>query len=143
VAGVDWGRTHDFTAASLFCCHCGHEIALDRFNQIGWEFQRGRLLALFEKWGVREVCVETNSIGGPNLEALRKRMPDAMCAVGFETTSKTKGPMIQALALAIEQEKLTVAPTRLPDTNWSAMKLRCWLLVIPGTARQRVDGMIR
>jgi hypothetical protein len=110
VAGVDWGRTHDFTAASLFCCHCGHEIVLDRFNQIGWEFQRGRLLALFEKWGVREVCVETNSIGGPNLEALRKRMPDAMYAVGFETTSKTKGPMIQALALAIEQEKLQLLP---------------------------------
>jgi hypothetical protein len=106
VAGVDWGRTHDFTAASLFCCHCGHEVALDRFNQIGWDFQRGRLLALFSKWGVREVCVETNSIGGPNLEALRKQMPDDMYAVGFETTSKTKGPMIQALALAIEQAKL-------------------------------------
>jgi hypothetical protein len=37
-------------------------------------------------------------------------MPDAMYAVGFETTSKTKGPMIQALALAIEQEKLQLLP---------------------------------
>lgn len=106
VAGVDWGRTHDFTAISIFCCHCGYEVALDRFNQIGWEFQRGRLLALCETWGVRELCVETNSIGSPNLEALRKRLPDNMYAVGFETTSKTKGPMVQALALAIEQEKL-------------------------------------
>ena len=77
---------------------------------MGWEFQRGRLLSLFEKWGVREVCVETNSIGGPNLEALRKRMPDGMYAVGFETTSKSKGPMIQALALAIEQEKIRLQP---------------------------------
>ena len=110
VAGVDWGRTHDFTAASLFCCHCAAEIYLDRFNQVGWEFQRGRLIALFEKWGVREVCVETNSIGGPNLEALRKRMPDSMYAVGFETTSKTKGPMVQGLALAIEQQKLKLLP---------------------------------
>jgi hypothetical protein len=33
-------------------------------------------------------------------------MPDDMYAVGVETTSKTKGPMIQALALAIEQAKL-------------------------------------
>ncbi|NCX14456.1 MAG: hypothetical protein EBW77_03745 [Burkholderiaceae bacterium] len=113
VAGVDWGRTHDFTAASLFCCHCGYEVALDRFNQVGWEFQRGRLLALFEKWQVREVCVETNSIGGPNLEALRKRMPDGMYAVGFETTSKSKGPMIQALALAIEQQKIRLQPNQI------------------------------
>lgn len=113
VAGVDWGRTHDFTAISIFCCHCEYEVALDRFNQIGWEFQRGRLISLCEKWGVRELCVETNSIGGPNLEALRKRLPDTMYAVGFETTSKTKGPMIQGLSLAIEQEKLKLLPDRI------------------------------
>lgn len=113
VAGVDWGRTHDFTAISIFCCHCGYEVALDRFNQIGWEFQRGRLLSLCEKWGVRELCVETNSIGNPNLEALRKRLPDTMYAVGFETTSKTKGPMVQGLSLAIEQEKIKLLPDKI------------------------------
>lgn len=106
VAGVDWGRTHDFTVASVFCCHCGYEVALDRFNQIGWDFQRGRLLALFEYWKVREICVETNSIGSPNLEALRKKLPDQMYATGFETTGKSKGPVVLSLALAIEQRKL-------------------------------------
>lgn len=110
LAGVDWGRTHDFTAVSVFCCHCACEVALDRFNQVGWEFQRGRILALMEKWGVREMIVETNSIGGPNLEALRKRMPEKMYAVGFETTSRSKGPMVQALALAIERANLRLLP---------------------------------
>jgi hypothetical protein len=33
-----------------------------------------------------------------------------MYAVGFETTSKTKGPMVQGLALAIEQQKLKLLP---------------------------------
>jgi hypothetical protein len=36
-----------------------------------------------------------------------------MYAVGFETTSKTKGPMIQGLSLAIEQEKLKLLPDRI------------------------------
>lgn len=113
LAGVDWGRAHDFTVCSVFCCHCAAETDLDRYNQVGWEFQRGRLVALLEKWGVREVVVETNSIGGPNLEALRKRLPERVYAVGFETTSKSKGPMIQALALAIEQAKLRLLPNEI------------------------------
>ena len=43
VAGVDWARLHDFTAISVVCCDCQCEVALDRFNQIGWAFQRERL----------------------------------------------------------------------------------------------------
>jgi len=104
VGGIDWGRSHDFTAISLFCCHCAREVFLDRFNQVGWDFQRGRLLSHLERWKVKQALVETNSIGSPNLEAMRLSAPVGIILVGFETTAKTKGPLILSLALALEKE---------------------------------------
>jgi hypothetical protein len=103
VGGIDWGKSHDFTVLSLFCCHCLREVFLDRFNTVGWDFQRQRLLAQLEMWEARYVRVETNSIGGPNLEALRVAAPSSIILTGFEMTTKSKAPLIQSLALAFEK----------------------------------------
>lgn len=104
VGGLDWAKLHDFTVISLLCIHCEREVFLDRFNKIGWDFQRERILASLLKWGVEHVIVETNSIGSPNLEALRDAAPESIALAGFETTVKSKGGLIQSLALAFEKE---------------------------------------
>ena len=110
VAGADWGRSHDFTAISLICCHCECEVLLDRFNRIGWEFQRARILELGKRWGLETLLVETNSIGSPNLEALVLEAPESIAVLGFETTAKSKPPLIQSLALAFEKNSLAWLP---------------------------------
>src|SRR5262245_829133 len=110
VGGIDWGKSHDFTAMSLFCCHCLREVYLDRFNQVGWDFQRGRLLAALELWQACYVRVETNSIGSPNLEAMRNAAPKSIILSGFDTTKKSKNPMIERLALAFEKESAQWLP---------------------------------
>ena len=110
VAGVDWGRQHDFTACSVVCVNCAREVALDRFNQIGWAFQRDRLLALFDKWGVKHSLIETNSIGSPNLEALRQYADEGIILQGFETTAKSKPEIIRGLALALERHTMDWLP---------------------------------
>jgi len=104
VAGVDWGQVSDFTVISILCENCGVEVELERFNQIDWEFQRAKLLALMEKWNVSFALVEENSIGSPNLEALQKATTKIV--KGFMTTAQSKPPLIQSLALAFEQEEL-------------------------------------
>jgi hypothetical protein len=70
VMGVDWAQIGDFTVLCVFCATCMRELELDRFNQISWSLQRGRLIALAEKWRVEDILVEANSVGGPNIEAL-------------------------------------------------------------------------
>lgn len=70
VMGVDWAQVGDFTALCVFCATCMREVEIDRFNQISWALQRGRLIAMAEKWQVEDILAEANSIGGPNLEAL-------------------------------------------------------------------------
>jgi hypothetical protein len=104
VAGVDWGQVSDFTAISIVCENCLQEVELDRFNQLDWEFQRTRLLALMDKWNIKMTMVEENSIGSPNLEALQKNTLRSV--KGFLTTASSKPPLIQSLALAFEQTEI-------------------------------------
>lgn len=110
VAGVDWGRSHDFTAISVVCCHCRAEVLLDRFNQIGWDFQRQRLLSIIEGWGVTHTIAESNAIGSPNIEALRQIMGLNQQLQGFEMTFKSKAPLIQSIALCFERATLRWLP---------------------------------
>lgn len=110
VAGVDWARLHDFTAISIICCHCRCEVTLDRFNQIGWAFQRARVLSLLNAWNAKAVLVETNSIGSPNLEALEQHARKDCNVAGFETTARSKPELIQSLALCLERKELQWLP---------------------------------
>jgi hypothetical protein len=100
VAGVDWGKQNDYTAISIGCVSCRREVVLDRFNQIDYEFQAQRLLQLFHNWHVNYALVELNSIGQPMFERLQR---SGVPATGFETTGSSKPPLIEALALALEQ----------------------------------------
>jgi hypothetical protein len=102
VAGVDWAKQADYTAISIGCLDCKREVAKDRFNKIDFHFQRERLKALVEKWHLNFGQVETNSIGEPNLEELLR---DGLPFRGFETTAKSKPPLIENLALALEKEE--------------------------------------
>lgn len=102
VAGLDWAKSQDFTFTSLVCADCKMEVAKDRFNQIDYHFQRDRLKALYQKWNVVHIEGESNSIGEPNLEELRR---DGLPIVGFQTTAQSKAPLIESLALAFEREE--------------------------------------
>jgi hypothetical protein len=101
VLGGDWGQKNDFTALSVGCVECQRELEIDRFNQIGWAFQRERVVNLYKKWDVTFGLMETNSIGSPNLEELQR---EGLRLSGFETTAQTKPPLIQSLALTLEKE---------------------------------------
>lgn len=100
VAGVDWGRHHDYTVIAVIDATARRLVALDRFNNIGWRLQRGRLKTIAAHWRTRLIWAEANSIGAPNIEALQE---DGLPMRSFLTTSRSKSPLIEALALAIER----------------------------------------
>ena len=68
------GAVARFTAISLSVVIVSAKWR-DRFNQIGWAFQRERLLSLMNHWSVKHALIESNSIGSPNLEALHEHLP--------------------------------------------------------------------
>lgn len=107
VAGLDWGRQNDFTAIAIIDAESREMVALDRFRQLSWAMQRGRLVALCAQWNPAVIWAEANSIGGPNIEALQA---EGLPVRPFQTTAPSKKTLIEALALAIEKEDLALLP---------------------------------
>ncbi len=104
--GIDWGRV-DFSCAVVIDVTDGRMVAMDRFNGVGWALQRGQLAALASTWQPGAIWAEENSIGSPNIEALRA---EGLPVHGFTTTSASKDDLINSLALALEQERLQIMP---------------------------------
>ncbi len=98
--GVDWGKQADFTAISVGCQTCKREVARDRFNQIDYAFQRGRLKALADKWQPAVITAESNAMGEPIIEQLQR---DGLPVRGFATTATSKPQLIENLALTLER----------------------------------------
>ena len=111
VMGVDWGKQNDFTCVSVGCTTCKQEIAIDRFNQIDYVFQRARLTVLQEKHKASVILAESNSIGEPVIEVLQR---EGLPVHGFQTTAQTKPPLIENLALIFERTEWQF----LPDPIW-------------------------
>lgn len=112
VMGVDWAKSYDFTVLTVICRQCSRVVDWERFNKIDYTFQRARLKALFDKWKVSKILPERNSIGEPNIEMLvRENLPiinGADGRRGFNMTASTKAALMESLALALGQGKLTV-----------------------------------
>lgn len=105
VIGVDWGQVSDFTAFSVIDGTARTEVALDRFNGVSYELAAGRLWALYRHWGNPTVIPELNSIGRPIAERLRR---EGMRMRPFTTTNASKASAVEALALALEQNELSL-----------------------------------
>jgi len=134
-AGVDWGKSNDFTVITLGCRDCHKIVAWDRFNKIDYTLQRGRLKTLADVWRPVRILAESNSIGEPNLEMLQR---EGMPVEGFATTASSKPPLIEGLVLALERNEL-----QLPE-EYRGELMSYELKVNPVTARTTYsapDGM--
>ena len=100
VFGVDWAQSHDFTVIAVVDVTTRELVYLDRFNKIDYAVQRGRLMALAERFKPVTIIAETNSIGLPVIEQLLR---DGLPVQGFTTTNATKTQIIDSLAVAFER----------------------------------------
>jgi hypothetical protein len=105
VMGVDTAQRQDYTAAVVLDASTRTMVDLLRFNNVPWETYRARITGLARKWNVERIVFETNSIGGPNFEAL---LQEGLPVLAFETTATSKPPLIQSLALAFERQELAI-----------------------------------
>jgi hypothetical protein len=105
VVGVDWGKSNDFTVLKVLDAASKTEVYSDRFNQIDYAVQRGRLMAVCERYKPSAIIAESNSMGEPIIEQLQR---DGLPVMGFNTTNATKAAAIEALALAFERGDITI-----------------------------------
>jgi hypothetical protein len=105
VFGVDWGKLTDFTVVSVIDATTRELVAQDRFNQIDYTIQKGRLQALSERFRPTAIYAEQNAMGVPLIEDLQRlNLP----VYPFLTTNASKATAIDALALAFERGELRI-----------------------------------
>ena len=104
IIGADWGRSNDFTVFTVIDARARRMVYSDRFTQIDYNIQAGRLKALYNRFpGV--IIAEYNSMGGPIVERLQA---EGLPVTGFVTTAKTKEPLIRALESAFENSEIEI-----------------------------------
>lgn len=107
VMGVDWGKLSDFTVISVVDTNLGEQVYLDRFNQIDYQVQLGRLEAVYNRFNPYQIVAERNSMGEPLIEQLQRR---GLPVQAFQTTNQSKAQIIEALSLAFERGDLKILP---------------------------------
>ncbi len=108
--GVDLARRMDFTVCSVIdrSLPVPENVYMDRFNEIDWQFQVGRIKATAERFGVSAVIVDQTGVGDPIVEQLQRDLPGIVA--GYQFTNATKAVAVESLALAFEQETLRILP---------------------------------
>lgn len=105
VMGCDWGKVEDFTWLTIVDMMTGELAAQDRFNQIDYQVQIGRLMALYERFKPIVIMAEQNSIGMPIIEQLwRLELP----VQPFVTTNASKARIVEDLLLAFERGTIQI-----------------------------------
>ena len=106
VMGCDWGKYNDYTVLTVIDATTHDLVALDRFHQIDYRLQLGRVLALYERYQPDVIIAEKNSMGDPITEQLyyEHNLP----VKAFTTTNASKAKIIDGLSLAFERSQLRI-----------------------------------
>ncbi len=105
IVGLDWAKSYDWTVASVIDATVNRQVAIDRFNRVDYQFQLSRVKALCERWRPLAVWAETNAMGEPLIDALRR---EGLPMQGFTTTGASKAAIIEGLSLALEKGTITL-----------------------------------
>lgn len=105
IAGVDVAASVDFTVVSVLDAESKDQVYLDRFNRVDYPVLIDRLEAVYHRYHLTSMVVESNSIGRPVIDELVAR---GLNIVPFTTTSATKQSIIQNLQAAFENGQIRI-----------------------------------
>ena len=105
IAGVDVAASVDFTVVSVLDAESKEMVYLDRFNRVDYPVLIDRLEAVYHRYHMTSMVVESNSIGRPVIDELVAR---GLNIVPFTTTSATKQSIIQNLQAAFENGQIRI-----------------------------------
>ena len=103
--GVDFGKHEDFTVITVIDLDEQTCVFVDRFNQIDYQVQIGRLNVAFNLWKPITIIAERNSMGEPLIEQLQR---DGLPVQAWTTTNASKTMAVDALALAFERGDIRI-----------------------------------
>jgi len=105
VAGMDVAASVDFTVVTVMDAETKEMVYIDRFNRVDYPVLIDRLAAIYARYHLTSMVVESNSIGRPVIDELVSR---GLNIVPFTTTSATKQAIIQGLQAAFENAQVKI-----------------------------------
>jgi hypothetical protein len=105
VFGIDWGRFQDFTVISVMDVNTLEQVYIERFNQLDYHTQVGRLRILYEKFKPVAILAEQNAIGHAFLEMIAAI---SLPIFGWTATNQSKAAMVDALSTAFERGQVRI-----------------------------------
>lgn len=103
VMGLDWAQEQDYTCAAIIDAETYEIVYCVWFQRVDFPVQRMRITALQEQWKCERIICEINSIGKPNFQELQR---EGLPVIAFETTAKSKPPLIENMVLALEKQRV-------------------------------------
>lgn len=107
VIGVDLARYADYTVAWVGRPDLRAAVCCDRFRRIPWRLQAARLANLSRRFNGARLVVDATGVGDPVCEDLRAA---DLTVEPVVLTASRKRDLIDALAIAIEQQRIAFAP---------------------------------
>ena len=101
--GVDLAQSNDYTCATAIDKN-GNVVEIYRENQKDWSEMVDQIVKMAQKYKA-QVLVESNSIGSPVIEMIRKKYVNIE---GFTTTNKSKKEIIEGLILDFADETIAI-----------------------------------
>lgn len=132
--GADWGRANDYTVFMVVDLTLHAVVHFDRSNEVEYKIQRGRLEALYRRFGAIAVIAESNAMGEPIIEELSRA---SIPVQPFQTTNATKQSAIDGLALAFEQGTIILPTLDAPNMGILISELKAY------TSERLPSGLIR
>jgi hypothetical protein len=105
IAGVDVASQVDFTVAVVMDVTTGEMAYMDRFNRVDYNILEDRLEAIYRRFKLDMITIESNSIGQGVIDHLSNRN---MTVNTFTTTNATKHAAITALQSAFEHSRIKI-----------------------------------
>lgn len=104
VIGVDLAKTEDFTVLTIIDSVTRNVVHVERFQDVSWREQKLRIQDLSFKYNNALCMVDSTGVGDPIYEDLQNA---GVSCEGYKFTNESKHKLIEQLAIAIEQRRIT------------------------------------
>jgi hypothetical protein len=119
--GVDLARYGDYTVAWVGRADLRAGVWCERFQRLSWKLQVERLASLAKRFPGSPIYVDATGVGDPVCDDL---VAAGLPVVRTVLTASTKRDLIDALAVSIEQQRLTIIPDETTLRELEAYEVR-------------------
>jgi len=103
VMGVDLAKHEDFTVITVANSKTKQVVFIDRFNQLDWNFQKSRILAVASRFNRPKIVIDSTGVGDGIFDDLKKAN---LNIEGYKFTNTSKNSLIENLSVAIDNKEI-------------------------------------